>query len=82
MMLSHLEAGHTQFRPHAQAASRHCPRSGTGPVGLRDPHPLVPKVPKDSRHVYWKLRDVGIMAQGEAQAMCPMKSPSDPLPVG
>lgn len=24
---------------------------------------MVPKVPKDSRHVYWELRDVGIMAK-------------------
>ena len=66
MMLSHLKAGHMQCRPHARAASRRCPRSGAGPVGLRDPHPLVPKVPKDSGHVYWEPRDIGIVAQGEA----------------
>ena len=66
MMLSHLKAGHMQCRPHARAASHHCPRSGTSPVGLRDPHPLVPKVPKDSRHVYWEPKDIGIVAQGEA----------------
>ena len=43
---------------------------------------MVPKVPKDSRHVYWELRDVGIVGQGEAQATCPVKSPGDPLPAG
>lgn len=43
---------------------------------------LVPKVPKDFRHVSWGPGDVGTVGQGEAQAVCPAKSPCGPSPAG